>query len=96
MVRHHCQPYDIVIFLWITPSLQKFYAAHFSICFLVVDPSTQVWYVPICGYGLVTLGKFEVVPLREIVPGIFMLPRVGGYQLVHGPGLCISHDDICI
>ena len=42
--------------------------------------------VPICGYGLVTLGEFGVVPLRENVPGIFLLFRAGGYQLVHGPG----------
>ena len=41
--------------------------------------------VPNCGYGLVTLGEFGVVPLRENVPGIFMLPRAGGYHLVHGP-----------
>ena len=41
--------------------------------------------VTICGYGLVTLDEFGVVTLRENVPGIFMLPRAGGYQLVHGP-----------
>ena len=42
--------------------------------------------VPSCGYGLVTLGEFGIVPLRENVPGIFILPRAGGSHLVHGPG----------
>ena len=37
--------------------------------------------VSICG-----LGEFGGVPLRENVPGIFLLPRADGHQLVHGPG----------
>ena len=36
--------------------------------------------------GLVTIGEFGGGPLRENVPGIYMLPRAGGYQLAHGPG----------
>ena len=38
--------------------------------------------------GLVTLalGEFGLVPLRENVPGIYMLHRAGGYHLVHCPG----------
>ena len=42
--------------------------------------------VPICGYGLVTLGEFGAVALRENIPGIFLRLRAGGYQLVHGQG----------
>ena len=43
-------------------------------------------FVAICGYGLVTFDEFGIVTLRESVPGIYMLLRAGGYQLVHGPG----------
>ena len=43
----------------------------------------SLWYgvLSICGFG-----EFGGVLLRENVPGIFMLPRAGGHQLVHGPG----------
>ena len=37
-------------------------------------------------YPSVVIGEFGCVPLRENVPGTFMLPRAGGHQLVHGPG----------
>ena len=47
--------------------------------------------VTICGYGLVTIDEIGVVILRKHVPGIFLLPRAGGYQLVHGPGAQRSH-----
>ena len=43
--------------------------------------------VPSCGSGLVTLGEFGIVPLRENVPGFFMLPCAGGSHFVHGLGL---------
>ena len=33
-----------------------------------------------------TLDEFGLVTLRENVPGFYMLPRAGGFQLVHGPG----------
>ena len=35
-------------------------------------------------------GEFGGVPLRENVPGIFLLPRAGGHQLVHG--LMMGHS----
>ena len=43
--------------------------------------------VPICGYGLVTVGRFGVVPLRkERSRFSFFLLRAGDSHLVHGPG----------
>ena len=49
---------------------------------LAGNPFTLVMVVlSICGFG-----EFGGVLLRENVPGIFMLPRAGGHQLVHGPG----------
>ena len=33
-----------------------------------------------------TLDEIGVVILREDVPGIYILPRAGGQQLVHCPG----------
>ena len=51
-----------------------------------VQPLSTNEVVTICGYGLGTIDEFGVTTLRENVPGIYMLPRAGGYQLVHGPG----------
>ena len=93
---HHCRSCDIVISLWLTHSLQTF--ASFSVRrspvatqrthlndvtqLLLPGPGT----LPICGSGLVTLGEFEIVLLRQNEAGIFLLPRAGDYQLVHCPG----------
>ena len=36
-------------------------------------------------YPFVIIGESGGVPLRENVPGIFLLPCASGHQLVHGP-----------
>ena len=44
-------------------------------------------------YGVflsVVIGGFGDVPLRENFSGVFVLPRSGGHQLVHRPGLKYS------
>ena len=37
-------------------------------------------------YPSVVIGGFGDVPLRENFSGIFVLPRAGVHQFVHGPG----------
>ena len=77
-LRHHCHPGNIVILLWLTHSPQNF-AQH-------VRPFAGTVHSGVVLYPSVVIGEFGGVPLRENVPGIFMLPRAGGHQLVHGPG----------
>ena len=83
---------------WLTLSLQKF-----ALVLVRLSPVASYWgsirprkFVVLNSmYGLVTLGEFGVVFLRENVPGIFMLLRAGGYHCVHGPGSKCSlyYDD---
>ena len=48
--------------------------------------NVQYDFVPICGYGPVTVGAFGVVPLRKNVPVFFLLLRASDFHRVHGPG----------
>ena len=77
MLWHHCLPGNIVILLWLMHLLQNF-AQHTRTLAGTVHSDTVL-------YPLVVIVQFGGVPLRENFSGVFVLPREGGHQLVHGP-----------
>ena len=82
MLWHQCLPGNNVILLWLPHSLHIF-AQHMRTLAGTVHSGAVL-----C--PSVVIGQLGGVPLLENVAGIFMLPRAGGPQLVHGPGSSCS------
>ena len=86
---HHCRPRGIVIFFVVNTFASQFcFSLGTAVTRLhVLEPPHKFDGVPCCEFGLVSLGGFGIVPLRENVPAFFLIPHAGGSHLVLGPRL---------